>query len=82
MRNMCIFGGGFLFGVLCCPFFLNYVTRIARPVLLKKEDARFPFWRMWACEVWAFCVNLMEEPLKDDCLDRGGETQWNRRIRR
>ena len=63
------FGGGFLLGLFCCPFFLSYVAHIARPVLLRKSERRFPFWRLWACKVWTFCVDLMEKPLKDDWLE-------------
>lgn len=56
--------GGFLLGLVCCPFLLNRVAHIARPVLLCKSDLCFPFWRMWACNLWGFCVDLMEKPLQ------------------
>ena len=66
-----IFVGGFLLGLVCCPFFLSYVAHIARPVLLRKSDPfHFPFWRMWASKLWSFCINLMEKPLTYDWTDK------------
>lgn len=60
-----IFVGGFLLGLVCCLFLLNCVAHIARPVLLRRSDPfHFPFWRMWACNLWGFCVDLLEKPLQ------------------